>query len=119
MQGFINQIIIWFCKTNILIFKKHKAVVDFPQGIFCWYGQCKSLNTEDTKFLIQIPLKMVRTVPLISGEVDGLFQDCTGIVEISTGKYEIGASGLAGKGKTMVKLSLTSAEEVATAKIRI
>lgn len=79
----------------------------------------QNLNTEDINFLIQIPLKTVSTVPLTSGGVGGLFQDCTGVVEISPGKHEIGASGLAGREEITVKLSLTSAEKVATAKIRI
>lgn len=46
-----------------------------------------------------------------------MFQDCTGVVEISTGKDVTGVSGLVGRGETTVKLSLTSAEE--TAKMRI
>lgn len=81
--------------------------------------KAQNLTTEDIKFLVQFPLKTVSTVPPTPGGVGGLFQDCTGMVEISTGKYEIGASGLAGRGETTVKVSLTSAEEVATAKIRI
>lgn len=49
-----------------MVFKERKAVGDFPQRIFCWYEQCENVESKyrKTKFLIQIPLKTVSTVPM-------------------------------------------------------
>lgn len=75
-------------------------------------------NYRRYKILDRYSVKKGSTVSLTSGGGSG----CSQTVQEwswSTGMYETGASGMAGRGNTTVKLSLTSTKEVARAKTKI
>lgn len=100
-----------------MICKNYKAVENFPQGLFFWYQQCKNIESYYRRYKVPDSdcIKNSKDCSTDFRWSGRPVQDCTGVAEISTGKYERGDSGLTGGEETTVKLSLTSAEEIATA----